>query len=160
WLRNDGETPFCTVCWPARGCVWRLPTRARSVCNGSSRGVAALFSRALFLAACFGEPDPSCHAGAAGPARGCSRALLVSLNNARHLGSFRIRRVARQGLRRTAAGLFTTALSTREGQHLRPLVRERARCPCLFLCCPRFPVRTCQQVRFPRFLPKSKAGRH
>ena len=77
WWRNGGETSFCAVCWPARRCVRRLPTRTRSVCNSSSRGVAALFACALFLAAGVGEPDPICHAGAAGPAGGCSRAFLV-----------------------------------------------------------------------------------
>ena len=54
----------------------------------AGRGVANLFACALFLAAGFGEPDPSCHAGAAGSARGCSRAFLVSLDNARQLWSF------------------------------------------------------------------------
>src|SRR6516225_4786262 len=39
--------------------------------------------------------------------------------------------------------------------------RARARAmPLPIPCCPRLPVRTCQQVRFPRFLPKSKAGRY
>src|SRR5262249_34245995 len=113
-----------------------LPTRTRSVCNSSGCGVAALFACALFLAAGSGEPDPSCHAGAAGPAGGCSRAVLVSLDDARQLGSFRIRLGSRHGLRRlhcggargrtkrgrlglpsvlwlTAAGLFAAALSTR-----------------------------------------------
>src|SRR5215472_11901118 len=90
WCRNGSETAFCAVCWPARGCVRRLPTRTRSVCNSSSRGVAALFACALFLVAGFGEPDPSCHAGAAGPARRRSRAVLVSLDDTWQLGSFRI----------------------------------------------------------------------
>ena len=63
WWRNGGETSFCAVCWPARGCVRRLPSRTRSICNSSSRGVAALFACALFLAAGFGEPDPDTSSG-------------------------------------------------------------------------------------------------
>ena len=143
WLRNGGETPFCAVCWPARGRVWRLPTRTRSVCNSSSRGVAALFASTLFLAAGFGEPDPSCHAGAASPTGGCSRAFLVELDDAWQLGSFRIRLGSRLRLAAfivgvlvagqsaavwglpsvlwlTAAGLFAAALSTRLVPDLAP----------------------------------------
>jgi hypothetical protein len=88
--RDGGETAFRAVRRSARGCVRRLSTRARSVCPSSGRGVAALFAYAQFLAAGFCESDPSRHAGAASPARGCSRPFLVSLDNARQFGSFRI----------------------------------------------------------------------
>ena len=98
--RDGGETAFCAVRRSARGCVRRLSTRARSVCHSSGRGVAALFAYAQFLAAGFCESDPSCHAGAASPARGCSRAFLVSLDNARQFGSFRIWLGSRHRLRR------------------------------------------------------------
>ena len=102
--RDGGETAFCAVRRSARGCVRRLSTRARSVCPSSGRGVAALFAYAQFLAAGFCESDPSRHAGAASPARGCSRPFLVSLDNARQFGSFRIWLGSRHRLRRLHCG--------------------------------------------------------
>ena len=139
---DGGETAFCAVRRSARGCVRRLSTRARSVCPSSGRGVAALFAYAQFLAAGFCKSDPSRHAGAASPARGCSRPSWSRSTTRGNSGAFEYgwvrgigsaafiagvlvagQSAAVWGLPRSlvlAAGLFATALSTRFVPDLAP----------------------------------------